>query len=208
MGGNIGSAAGSEPTTHTGRAVSGRVCPPTSNPQAGNALTSYHFITELAVAAPVGDVYDTLVQPEWWLDRWSDATAVRRVKEGDPSGVGTRFDAEVRAPLGYRLRAQIETVEADRPSHLRMTASGDVEGTGVWELAHADGLTHVTFTWAVRTTPAWMNALAPIARPLFERSHHAVVRHAAEAAAAHLDAELVRVESRSIHPAQDPSTLG
>ncbi len=154
------------------------------------------------------DVYDTLVQPEWWLDRWSDATAVRRVQEGDPSGVGTRFDAEVRAPLGYRLRAQIETVEAEPPSHLRMIASGDVEGVGVWHLVRAKGLTHVTFTWAVRTTPAWMNALAPIARPVFERSHHAVIRHAAEAAAAHLDADLVRVDSRSVHPAQDPSTIG
>lgn len=207
MGGNIGSATGSEQTRDTRATSCLAVCSTATPTGQGAALTSYHFITELSVGAPVRDVYDTLVQPEWWLDRWSDATAVRRVQEGDPSGVGTRFDAEVRAPLGYRLRAQIETVEATPPSHLRMIASGDVEGVGVWRLGRAKGLTHVTFTWAVRTTPAWMNALAPIARPVFERSHHAVIRHAAEAAAAHLDADLVSVDSRSVHPAQDPSTL-
>ncbi len=164
------------------------------------ALKSYHFITELSVGAPVAQVYDTLVQPEWWLDRWSDATAVQRLHEGDATGVGAVFDAEVRAPLGYRLHAQIETVEAVPPSHLRMRATGDVEGVGIWALAHHDGLTHITFTWKVRTTPAWMNALAPIARPFFVRSHHVVIRHAAEAAAAHLDAELVSVSSRSVDP--------
>lgn len=192
VGGNIGTAPG----PNTARSQ-----------QDGAALTSYHFITELSVDAPVTRVYDTLVQPEWWLDRWSDATAVRRVQEGDAAGVGARFDAEVRAPMGYRLRAQIRTVEAAPPSHLRMIASGDVEGVGIWHLDHAAGLTHVTFTWAVRTTPAWMNALAPIARPVFERAHHVVIRHAAEAAAAHLDAELLSVESRSVHPPTDPSRL-
>lgn len=200
MGSNIGTTEGSERTTDPSDVVSGSVFDTRMPTEQGAALTSYHFITELSVVAPVADVYSTLVRPEWWLDRWSDATAVRRVQEGDPSGVGTRFDAEVRAPLGYRLRAQIETVEANPPTHLRMIASGDVEGVGIWQLVHTDGLTHVTFAWAVRTTPVWMNALAPIARPVFERSHHAVIRHAAEAAAAYLDAELVSVQSRSVHP--------
>lgn len=160
-------------------------------------MTPYCFVTELGVTASPQAVYRAIADPHW-VDDWGDATRVERRAEGDDTGLGARFDATVRAPLGYQLRATIETVEAEPWSLLRMRATGSVEGTGRWQLtAHADH-TDVRLEWAVRTTERWMNLLAPVARPLFERSHGIVMRNAAEAAARHLGAELLTFRSRSL----------
>lgn len=156
-------------------------------------------MTHLSVAAPVDAVYQRLVEPEPWLDRWPDAIEVVRRRDGDPDGVGAVFDATVRAPLGYRLSAIITTVAATRPTALRMTSAGGLEGEATWRLDEdSAGVTSVTFDWDVRSQLAWLTALTPILRPVFERSHHVVIRHAAHAAAASLDAELLSVHSRAI----------
>lgn len=166
-------------------------------------MTSYRFVTEIRVAAPVEAVYRAIADPAW-VDDWGDATRVERRRHGDETGLGACFDATVRAPLGYTLSARIETVEAIPCSRLRMSASGSVEGSGVWELAQRQGHTETRFTWAVRTTERWMNLLSPVARPVFERSHGVVVRHAAETAAAHLDAELLHFRSEALADRERP----
>lgn len=162
-------------------------------------MTSYRFLTELRVTASREAAYRAIADPGW-VDDWGDATSVERIRAGDATGLGACFDATVRAPIGYALNARIETVETQPWERLRMRASGSVEGTAVWELTPVDGHTHVRFTWSVRTTEAWMNLLAPVARPLFERSHGTVMRHAAETAARSLGAELLLFESRPVRP--------
>lgn len=159
-------------------------------------MASYRFVTEFGVGAPIDRVYASIVAPEAWLGGWSDAVSVRRVRVGAADGVGAVFDATVRAPVGYQLTARIETVEARPPTHARMQATGGVDGSGEWQLRERDGDTEVAFVWDVRTTEAWMNALAPVARPLFEWSHGVVMQHAVEAAADHLGADLTDFRSR------------
>lgn len=160
-------------------------------------MTPYHFVTELHVTASAEAVYRAIADPRWVGD-WDDATHVDRCRPGDDTGLGACFDATVRAPLGYRLSARVETVEAEPWSRLRMRATGSVEGTGRWDLAEGEQGTEVRFEWAVNTTERWMDLLAPVARPVFERSHSVVMRNAAGTAAAHLGAELLHFESRSI----------
>lgn len=161
-------------------------------------MARYRFVTELQVRAPVDDVYLLLVEPEGWLDAWPDALRVERTRAGDADGRGRTFEATVRAPMGYRLSARLTTAAVDRPVRLDMVTRGDLEGHGRWDLSERDGVTDVRFDWDVRTTPAWMEVLTPVFRPLFERSHHRVVRHAARAAAASLDAELLHARSRAV----------
>lgn len=172
-------------------------------------MAQYRFVTEFAAAAPVAAVYATIVEPERWLGAWADAVSVRRLRGGDATGAGAAFQATVRAPVGYRLSARIDLVEADPPTHVRMRATGGLEGEGRWRLRAREEVTEVTFAWTVRTTAAWMNLAAPVARPLFERSHGIVVRHAAEAAAAHLGTELASFRSRAERPAshRDAATV-
>jgi hypothetical protein len=159
-------------------------------------VARYRFVTSMRFRAPIRDVYATIVRPEGWVAGWGDAVAVRRTADGSADGRGAAFEATVRAPIGYRLAARIETVAADAPTSVSMRATGDLEGTGTWELRQDAGCTDVRFTWDVRTTETWINVLTPVARPLFEWSHGVVMRNATEAAAAHLDAELSRFDSR------------
>lgn len=161
-------------------------------------MASFRFVTDLRIRAPADAVYEVLVHPEPWIRDWQDAVRVTRLHDGDVDGVGSAFDAVVRAPLGYRLSATITTVAATRPTALRMTSEGGLEGEARWRLTEdEEGVTEVTFDWDVRSTMAWLNALAPVARPLFERGHHVVIRRAAVAAAACLDAELLEVHSHA-----------
>jgi hypothetical protein len=43
----------------------------------------------------------------------------------------------------------------------------------------------------VATTAPWMNAVAPVARPVFEWNHHAIMRWGAEGLARRLGARLL-----------------
>jgi hypothetical protein len=54
-------------------------------------------------------------------------------------------------------------------------AHGDLDGTGVWRLFEEEAATRVTYDWKVHTTKRWMNAIAPLARPLFKRNHDIVM---------------------------------
>ena len=49
----------------------------------------------------------------------------------------------------------------------------------------------VTFDWEVRTTRAWMNALAPLARPLFTESHDRLMRRGGQDLARRLGVPLL-----------------
>ena len=158
-------------------------------------MARYRFVTEMRFGAAIDAVYDVIVRPEGWVADWGDAVSVEREAAGDRDGVGGRFAATVRAPAGYRLSATIETVEAERPFRLRMLASGDLEGDGVWDLRAGPVGTDVRFAWDVEATPTWMHLLTPVARPLFEWSHGVVMRNATDAAAAHLGTEVLAFRS-------------
>ena len=54
-------------------------------------------------------------------------------------------------------------------------AFGELEGVGIWIFNHENGVTHVQYDWQVKTTKAWMNLFAPIARPIFAWNHDKVM---------------------------------
>lgn len=162
-------------------------------------MARYRFVTDMRFDAPAEAVYRSVVEPERWLDDWSHAVAVRRTAAGDDDGAGASFEATVRAPLGYRLSARIETVAVQRPVALWMTASGDLEGYARWRLTPRARGTDVRFTWDVRATERWMQLLTPVARPVFEWSHGVVIRRAARAAARDLGTSLSMFRSRAVH---------
>jgi uncharacterized protein YndB with AHSA1/START domain len=141
--------------------------------------TPYSFVTRWHVEAPIDAVweaiYDAPAYPTWW----KAVLAVTEVDHGAPDGLGRTDRFVWKAPLGYRLRFELRLTTIDRPNHLGGVATGDLEGTGDWTLRSTDGGTDVRYDWNVRTSRAWMNALAPVARPVFKSSHDAVMREGA-----------------------------
>ena len=100
----------------------------------------------------------------------------RGARFSGPDGVGKVFTISWRSFLPYDLTFVTTVTDIDRPYLMQGRAVGELTGTGRWRLFHHGGVTAVTYEWNVRTTKAWMNVLAPVARPVFEWSHDYVMR--------------------------------
>jgi hypothetical protein len=141
-------------------------------------VADYAFATIWRHRAPIEDVYDAISDSLHWPDWWSTVTAVEEVDRGDPeTGVGNVRRYTFKGSLPYTLSFDLAVTGTRRPSMLAGSATGELEGTGVWTLTEeADGITVARYDWNVRTTRWWMNLLAPIARPLFKSNHDLVMR--------------------------------
>jgi len=162
-------------------------------------MADYAFVTRWHVAAPVDAVYDVLVKPEGWPAWWPGVEKVESlVRSEREDGVGgvRRFTWKSRLP--YRLAFDMRTTAVERPGRIAGRAEGELQGEGVWTLvvdpAAPESATRVRYDWRVETTRAWMNLLAPIARPLFAWNHDVVMGWGAEGLARRLGCS-VRSES-------------
>jgi hypothetical protein len=117
--------------------------------------------------------------------------SVQELDPGDAERVGSRYRIEWRSRLPYPVRFEFHTDHARRPELMEGTARGELEGSGRWRLFEDGDITAVLYEWNVSTTRAWMNALAPLAKPVFARNHDTVMRWGGEGLARRLDAKLL-----------------
>lgn len=155
----------------------------------------YRFLTTWRLAAPVDEVWEALhdaaTYPRWWPG-FEDVEVLRA---GAPDGVGRRVRITMRGWLPYRLRFEVVGREAQKPDRVVLDATGSLQGSGRWELHHDGGVTTMTYSWEVATTKAWMNVVAPFARPAFIANHHVAMRRGAEGLAHHLGSRLLSATS-------------
>ncbi|WP_416140401.1 SRPBCC family protein [Halomonas sp. HK25] len=154
-------------------------------------MADYRFVTRWRLAAPREAVFQALGEPAEWPAWWPGLESAERLAYGDDTGLGRRYRYRWRSALGYRLHFMVCVTRVHSPSLIEARASGDLEGLGRWSLQEAEGITEVTHLWRVRTTPRWMNLVAPLARPLFAWSHHALMQRGARGLADHLSAPLI-----------------
>lgn len=133
-------------------------------------------MTTWLVEAPIDSVWDAIYDAEAYPSWWRAVLSVTKLDQGGPDGVGRTDRFVWKAPLGYRLRFDLQVTTVRRPNRLGGVATGDLEGTGDWSLGQDGDTTEVRYDWNVRTRRRWMNALAPVARPAFKGSHDAVMR--------------------------------
>jgi hypothetical protein len=93
--------------------------------------------------------------------------------------------------MRYRLEFDMRITDVDRPYRMDGVAEGELAGTGSWRLYDDGGATAVLFEWRVRTTRWWMNALAPLARPIFRWNHDRLMRAGGRGLARRLGVELL-----------------
>ena len=154
-------------------------------------MSGYRFITVWKLRAPIDQVWQAIWQSEKWPSWWKGVLSVQTLRDGDEVGIGSVRRYVWRSKLPYNLAFNMVLTRAEPPYRLEGNASGELEGTGVWELDEANGVTTVRYTWSVHTTRAWMNLLAPIARPVFEWNHDYVMANGAKGLAQLLDTELI-----------------
>src|SRR5215210_7692330 len=125
------------------------------------SMAYYEFATIWRLDAPIEPVFALIDTPIDWPRWWPSVLEVRELDPRGAGGIGALFAATMRGRLPYALRFDARVTRRDAPTHLELTASGELEGTGTWTLSHADGRTTVRYDWRIRTTRWWMNLFAP-----------------------------------------------
>lgn len=159
-------------------------------------MEEYAFLTIWHIEAPIHTVFKAIHQSLHWPSWWKGVEQVVEIEPGDQQGVGGLYRFTFKSRLPYRLTFNIRVTWVEPPTVLEGIASGEVEGTARWQLSPLGTATIARYEWQVRTTKRWMNLLAPIARPLFEWNHDAVMREGGMALARLLNARLLDVVSR------------
>lgn len=151
----------------------------------------YELLTTWLLRAPRAAVWDALQDPTAWPLWWRGVERVEELDGGDGARIGSRYRVRWRSVVPYSVEFEFEVERVELPLLMHGRARGDLDGTGTWRLYEQDGLTAVTYDWRVTTTRAWMNLVAPIARPVFEWNHGWVMARGGEGLAARLGASLV-----------------
>jgi hypothetical protein len=150
----------------------------------------YGFLTTWLLDAPREAVWEVIHEIERWPEWWRGVERVEKLRGGDEDGVGSVHAQRWRSALPYTVSFQTETTVVERPLLLEARATGELEGLGRWRF-HEGAATAVTYEWNVRTTRPWMNALAPVGRPVFAWSHNLVMAWGGECVAHRLGARLL-----------------
>ena len=145
----------------------------------------YRFLTTWLIEADRERVWAVLEDAARWPEWWPGVVAM---DELEPQ---RRYRAEWRSFVPYPVRFEFAVDRVDGPHGMAGRASGDLEGTGEWRLFEQGRITAVTYDWRVAATKRWMNAIAPVARPVFEWNHDFIMRRGGEALAERLGARLV-----------------
>jgi uncharacterized protein YndB with AHSA1/START domain len=153
-------------------------------------MADYRFLTTWCLDAPIQPVWDAIHASERWPQWWKGVERVTEVQPGDELGVGGIRRYTWRSRLPYQLEFDMRVTRAEPPYFLEGIAEGELAGEGRWRLFEGRG-TAVTYEWVVRTTSAWMNVIAPLARPAFAWNHDVVMRQGGQGLARLLGARLL-----------------
>jgi len=139
-------------------------------------MKTYDFVSNWKVEAPLELVWTILKKAEDWPLWWKALKSVDVLQSGAASGVGERTRSVWRTALPYTLQFDFELTEVNHLERIAGKASGELEGFGCWTFSTDGSYTHLRYDWQVKTTKAWMNALAPLLKPAFQWNHDVVMQ--------------------------------
>jgi hypothetical protein len=151
----------------------------------------YRFLTTWLLEASRASAWEVLEDPLSWSEWWRGVRRVTKLADGDGGRVGSRYRIAWRSRIPYELEFDFTVRDLDEPCCMAGDATGDLEGVGTWRLFEQGSVTAVLYDWEVATTKRWMNALGPVARPVFEHNHHLVMRWGGEGLARRLGVRLL-----------------
>jgi uncharacterized protein YndB with AHSA1/START domain len=154
-------------------------------------MAEYRFLTTWLLDAPRERVFAEIHDQKAWPSWWRGVVEVVELDPGDEDAVGSRARMTWSSFLPYNLVFETYTSRVQRPHLMQGEVEGELAGTGRWRLYEQDGITAAVYEWNVRTTRAWMNLLAPVARPIFAWNHNWVMARGGEGIAQRLGCRLL-----------------
>jgi hypothetical protein len=151
---------------------------------------SYRFLTTWCLDAPIERVFEAIDDAAAWPSWWKGVTRTELIELGDENHIGRVWDLTWRSRLPYELSFRSTVTRREPPYLLEGSADGELIGVGRWRLYEGRG-TAAVYEWDVRTARAWMNRLAPVARPAFAYNHDHVMRQGGQGLARLLGAPLL-----------------
>ena len=146
-------------------------------------MARYRLTTTWVLGAERERVFEVVRDFERWPEWWPGVEKV--VLEGDEMEQQWRS----RLPYAIHFRAVVDAI--DPPERISGRVDGALRGTGRCGLRKLPGGTEVEFELEVETTEAWMNVIAPLAKPVFVWNHHFLMRRGGEGIAERLGAPLL-----------------
>ena len=157
-------------------------------------MSDYEFVTIWRFDAPLAPVWDLIKNSENWSEWWKGIIRVVELKKGDADGVGAIHRSTWKSALPYTLEFDSEIMRIEPLKLIEARAFGELEGTGLWQFTvESAQLTRVQYDWRVKTTKAWMNFLAPIARPFFRWNHDYIMNAGGAGLARKLNCKLLEI---------------
>lgn len=138
-------------------------------------MGEYKFTSIWTIDSRVAPVWDLIKEMENWPEWWPGVLKVVELEGGDEDGVGAKHRSMWKSRLPYRLEFDSEVVAVVKHELIEVRAFGELECRGVWMFTNDGSVTKVSYDWEVVTQKAWMNALAPLARPLFRWNHDVIM---------------------------------
>lgn len=155
-------------------------------------MSDYEFTTVWRFDAPIEKVWEALKNSESWSEWWKGVLNVEKIKDGDANGIGAIHRSTWKSALPYELVFDSETVRVEEPNLIEVRAFGELDGQGIWTLKAEDAnTTRVQYDWRVKTTKAWMNFFAPIAKPFFKWNHDTIMNWGGKGLAKKLNCNLL-----------------
>lgn len=140
-------------------------------------MSDYEFVTIWTIDAPLEKVWDVIEDADAWPDWWRGVIRSVELNPGDDEGVGSIRRTTWKSALPYKLEFDTEILRVERHRLIEARAFGELDGHGLWRFDEIHtGQTGVRYDWTVKTTKAWMNVLAPVARPFFRWNHDTIMR--------------------------------
>jgi uncharacterized protein YndB with AHSA1/START domain len=154
-------------------------------------VADYSFLTTWLLESPCEPVWDAVYDQARWPQWWRGVEESEEIQPGEESGIGTVSRLVWKSLLPYRVEFEVTTTRVERLRLLEADAVGELSGVGRWRFYERDGVTAALYEWNVATSKAWMNLLAPIARPAFEWNHDWVMARGGEGIARLLGCRLL-----------------
>ncbi len=154
-------------------------------------MAEYRFLTTWLLEAERERVWEAIHDQKSWPDWWRGVEEVVELEPGNENKLDSRTRMTWRSFLPYDLIFETHTTRVERPHLMEGEVAGELAGLGRWRLYEQEGTTAAVYEWNVRTTRAWMNLLAPVARPIFRWNHDWVMARGGEGIAARLGCRLL-----------------